>query len=325
MALTRPILNRELKIAQIMSNDILLNQRVAKVDFTEEADFGFQLLRRRETIDKIDSELSGTDPPNLSSSTLDNIDVFIPNEKEQTAIGNFFRTLDDTIALYKRKLDRLREMKKSYLQQMFPKTGESYPKVRFKGFTEPWYVRKLGDVVERVQGNDRIMDLPTLTISAGNGWLDQRDRFSGNIAGKEQENYTLLSKGELSYNKGNSKLAKYGVVFELKTYDKALVPRVYHSFRTTHEANATFLEYLFATKIPDGELAKIITSGARMDGLLNIGYESFAGISLCIPNIREQVAISNYLRVFDNQISYQKQKTDLLGRLKSAYLQKMFI
>ncbi len=70
-----------------------------------------------------------------------------------------------------------------------------------------WEQRKLGEVSERVQGNDGRMDLPTLTISAANGWMSQEDRFSGNIAGKEQKNYTLLHKGELSYNHGNSKLA----------------------------------------------------------------------------------------------------------------------
>lgn len=53
------------------------------------------------------------------------------------------------------------------------------------------------------------MDLRTSTISAGSGWINQLDRFSGNIAGKKQKNYTLLKKGELSYNHGNSKLAKY--------------------------------------------------------------------------------------------------------------------
>jgi type I restriction enzyme S subunit len=87
------------------------------------------------------------------------------------------------------------------------------PKVRFEGYTDAWEQRKLGDVAERVQGNDGRMELDTLTISAGNGWMKQEDRFSANIAGKEQKNYTLLRKGELSYNHGNSKLAKYGAVF----------------------------------------------------------------------------------------------------------------
>ena len=251
--------------------------------------------------------------------------ISLPTANEQEKIGQFFRTLDNTIAIYKRKLDGLRELKKAFLQQMFPQSGEIVPRIRFEGFSEPWKVCKLGDVIERVQGNDGRMDLPTLTISAGNGWLDQRERFSNNIAGKEQEHYTLLRKGELSYNKGNSKLAKYGVVFELKTHDEALVPRVYHSFRSTDKSSATFLEYMFATKILDSELAKLITSGARMDGLLNIGFEAFAGITISIPKRSEQDKISVFLRTLDRQIENQSKKLEQYKVLKSAYLQKMLI
>ena len=65
------------------------------------------------------------------------------------------------------------------------------PSYRFVGYDGPWEQRKLGEISSRVKGNDGRMDLPTLTISAGQGWLDQRERFSGNIAGKEQKNYTL--------------------------------------------------------------------------------------------------------------------------------------
>lgn len=140
------------------------------------------------------------------------------------------------------------------------------------------------------------MDLPTLTISAANGWMNQVDRFSGNIAGKEQKNYTLLHEGELSYNHGNSKLAKYGTVFVLRTYEEALVPRVYHSFKID-DGDADFIEYCFATKIPDRELAKLISSGARMDGLLNIGFDEFMGIKIMFPSTEEQKIISEFLEV----------------------------
>ena len=224
----------------------------------------FNTLLRKAFAEKVE----GGNVSNLYFHRLVDIPVSFPSIAEQETIANFCDKLSSVITLHKRKLDGLKKLKNGYLQKMFPQSGESVPRLRFGMFSDGWTIRKLGNVVERVQGNDGQMDLPTLTISAGSGWLDQRDRFSSNIAGKEQENYTLLSKGELSYNKGNSKLAKYGVVFELKTHDKALVPRVYHSFRTTQEANATFLEYMFATKIPDSELAKLITSGARMDGLL---------------------------------------------------------
>ena len=167
------------------------------------------------------------------------------------------------------------------------------------------------------------MDLPTLTISAANGWMNQEDRFSGNIAGKEQKNYTLLHKGELSYNHGNSKLAKYGTVFSLQSYKEALVPRVYHSFKV-EKGSPDFLEYYFATKLPDRELGKLISSGARMDGLLNIGYNEFMGIQMLFPSVEEQKQISNYFRSLEHLITLNQQKRTLLTKLKKAMLEKMF-
>ena len=197
------------------------------------------------------------------------------------------------------------------------------PKIRFKGFTEPWEQRKLGEICSRVQGNDGRMELPTLTISATNGWMKQEDRFSGNIAGKEQKNYTLLHKGELSYNHGNSKLAKYGTVFSLQTYEEALVPRVYHSFKV-EIGSADFIEYYFATKMPDRELRKLISSGARMDGLLNIGYDDFMGIKMMFPSVLEQDKIAEYFRAFDHLITLHQRKCDDTKELKKYMLQKMF-
>jgi type I restriction enzyme S subunit len=280
------------------------------------------LTEKYYTFIKVMSQRSGQ--PGVNAQEYAGYSLGMPVIEEQQKLGSFFRVLDNTITLHQRKLDGLRELKRGYLQLMFPQAGERVPRVRFIGFSDEWAERRLVDVTERVQGNDGRMDLPTLTISAGSGWLDQRERFSNNIAGKEQENYTLLSKGELAYNKGNSKLAKYGVVFELKTFDEALVPRVYHSFRATQESNAAFLEYLFASKIPDNELAKLITSGARMDGLLNIGYEAFMGIIITVPTKDEQDAIADYFRSFDGQVADQQAKLDKLKQLKNAFLQKMF-
>ena len=197
------------------------------------------------------------------------------------------------------------------------------PNIRFKGFTDDWEQRKLGEITERVQGNDGRMDLPTLTISAANGWMDQKERFSGNIAGKEQKNYTLLHKGELSYNHGNSKLAKYGAVFSLETYEEALVPRVYHSFKVIN-GSPKFIEYYFATKIPDRELAKLVSSGARMDGLLNINFNEFMGINLTVPNKSEQEKISNYFSNLDRLITLHQRKCEQTKELKKFMLQKMF-
>ena len=243
----------------------------------------------------------------LHNSDLAKINLSYPSFEEQRQISHHFKNLDHLIILYQRKCDNLKQVKKYMLQKMFPKQGEKVPEIRFAGFTGDWEQRKLGDVTQKVQGNDGRMNLPTLTISAANGWMNQVDRFSGNIAGKEQKNYTLLRRGELSYNHGNSKLAKYGTVFALQSFNEALVPRVYHSFKMIN-GNSDFIEYYFSTKILDKELAKLISSGARMDGLLNISYDDFMGIKVNVPSVEEQNRISDYLRKIDNFITLHQRR-----------------
>ena len=228
--------------------------------------------------------------------------VLMPSMEEQRVISECFEKIDYLITLHQHKCDETKKLKKCMLQKMFPKNGKKVPEIRFDGFANDWEQRKLGEICSRVQGNDGRMELPTLTISAANGWMKQEDRFSGNIAGKEQKNYTLLHKGELSYNHGNSKLAKYGTVFSLQTYEEALVPRVYHSFKV-EIGSADFIEYYFATKMPDRELRKLISSGARMDGLLNIGYDDFMGIKMMFPSVLEQDKIAECFRAFDHLIT----------------------
>ena len=287
--------------------------------------FIFQTLSRMKEIGFWTRYSSGSTFESINSADLKDAVIQIPNIEEQIKIGEFFTKLDDTIALHQRKLTLLEQLKQTYLQQMFPQDENNFPVLRIAGFSQPWVLRRLSDVSERVRGNDGRMDLPTLTISAGSGWLDQRERFSGNIAGNEQKNYTLLSNGELSYNHGNSKLAKYGVVFALRTFEEALVPKVYHSFKTTDEASADFIEYMFATKTPDRELAKLVSSGARMDGLLNINYDEFMGISIMVPEIDEQNRISHFLRKFDDTIVLHRCKIEKLTELKKVLLAKMFL
>ena len=248
----------------------------------------------------------GTGQPLIKSSELKKLNISVPcDENEITKIEHFFITIDRTITLQQRKLNSLQKLKKGLLQKMFPKNGENIPEIRFPEFSDAWKQRELCSLTKRIQGNDGRMDLDILTISAGNGWMKQEERFSGNIAGKEQKNYTLLHKGELSYNHGNSKLAKYGAVFSLQNFEEALVPRVYHSFKML-SGSAKFIEYYFATKLPDRELGKLISSGARMDGLLNIKYDDFMGIKLTIPSEMEQHKISTFFSKLDNTITLQQ-------------------
>ena len=282
--------------------DVITNQQINSVISFSDYDDDFIYTSILNSSTKIKQLAATQAVPIINKNEFGKSIIKIPSLEEQQKIGAFFKQLDDIIALHQRKLDLLKETKKGFLQKMFPKNGEKVPEIRFPGFTEDWEQRKLSEFTERVRGNDGRMNLPTLTMSASLGWMSQEERFSANIAGKEQKNYTLLRKGELSYNHGNSKLAKYGVVFVLKNYDEALVPRVYHSFKVI-EGNSFFIEQYFTSKLPDRELGKLVSSGARMDGLLNINYESFINIKLTVPDPKEQIKIGNFFKQLDETIT----------------------
>ena len=297
----------------------------ARIKEDVSADFIFQqtLTEKYKQFIAIASQRSGQ--PGVNGKEYGDWKLSSPSFQEQSAIGSLFRTLDDLLVSYKDNLANYQSLKATMLSKMFPKAGQTVPEIRLDGFEGEWKKSKLKDVAHRVQGNDGRMDLPTLTISASGGWMNQIDRFSANIAGKEQKNYTLLKKGELSYNHGNSKLAKYGVVFELQDYEEALVPKVYHSFRVNQLADAKFIEIMFSTKIPDRELGKLVSSGARMDGLLNISFDDFMNIAIVIPTIEEQQAIGTYFSNLDNLINSHQEKISQLETLKKKLLQDMFI
>ena len=316
------IIFRSSPIAYLTKGKFWLNNHAHIMKMkTGSNEFLIQLLEKQ----NYEKYNTGTAQPKLNGEVVKKITLHFPSDEEQSSIGSLFRTLDDLQVSYKDNLANYQSLKAVMLSKMFPKAGQTVPEIRLDGFEGEWKKSKLKDVTNRVQGNDGRMDLPTLTISASGGWMNQIDRFSANIAGKEQKNYTLLKKGELSYNHGNSKLAKYGVVFELKEYEEALVPKVYHSFRVNQLADAKFIEIMFSTKIPDRELGKLVSSGARMDGLLNISFDDFMNIAIIIPTFAEQQAIGAYFSNLDNLINSYQEKISQLETLKKKLLQDMFI
>ncbi len=100
---------------------------------------------RREKARIVDTYLQGGQG-NLSGSIVKELSFALPQQKEQQVIGSFFSHLDNLITLHQRKYDKLVVFKKSMLEKMFPKDGESVPEIRFAGFTDPWEQRKLSEV-----------------------------------------------------------------------------------------------------------------------------------------------------------------------------------
>ncbi|HEL1557900.1 TPA: restriction endonuclease subunit S, partial [Streptococcus suis] len=100
----------------------------------------------------IESLLVGGGRAKLNSDVLMNIELKLPSPAEQEAIGTFFSTLDQHITLHQRKLDTLKEQKKTYLKLLFPAKGQTQPALRFQGFEDDWKEVKLGEIYKFSQG-----------------------------------------------------------------------------------------------------------------------------------------------------------------------------
>ena len=303
------------------------NQRVGYFMPTDNCDYGFirTLMKSQLFADQLSAVLVAGAQPNVSSKEIDGFEYMIPQSKEeQHRIGEYFSNLDTLIALHQRQLDNLKNLKKGCLQKMFPKYGETKPELRFPGFTDDWEQRKLSEVVTEIKRTDEKSDAPIMMITAENGFINQSERYSTNNAGQSLKKYILLEKGELAYNHGASKLRPYGSCFALTTEEKARIPFVYHCFSTETE-NSEFLSIVLNGKAVEKQLRRIVSSGARMDGLLNISFDEYTSIPVMLPRKDEQDRIAEYFKNLDHLITLHQRELDELNQFKKGMLQQMFV
>ena len=162
-----------------------------------------------------------------------------------------------------------------------------------------------------------------MMITAGNGFIEQSDRYAFNNAGESLKKYILLERGELAYNHGASKLRPYGSCFALTTVEKARIPFVYHCF-SVEKSNPEFLSIELNGANVENQLRKIVSSGARMDGLLNIAYSEYTEVTVQLPKKEEQDWIAKFFKHLDTLIALHQRKYERLVNIKKSMLDKMF-
>ena len=248
--------------------------------------------------------------------TLSIIPAAFPNYDEQTKIGQYFESLDNLITLHQRKCDDTKELKKYMLQKMFPKNGEKFPEIRFKGFTEAWEQRKLGEVLkertERAKGDEEL-----LSVTIANGVIRQIDSEKRNTASEDRSNYKIVKKGDVPYN---SMRMWQGAVGNSKY--NGIVSPAYTILTPTSEANGKFFMELFKKK-STLQIFQRWSQGLTSD-TWNLKYPILSSIQFAIPSVEEQEKIAEYFSSLDHLITLHQRKCDTLKELKKYMLQNMF-
>lgn len=239
-----------------------------------------------------------TGVPSLSKITINNIQSSFPSLPEQTAIGSFFQDIDQLISFQQRKLEVLKEQKKTYLKLLFPAKGQTKPALRFAGFEDEWKEVKLGEIIQSISSKNYITEY----YEEGNNPVIQQGDipivgFSDNKPFNNFSNVILFGDHTLSLFKPETPflLATDGI-------------KILHSDLTTQP----FLFIMLERYLPKSQGYK------RHYSLLKNELSS-------LPSLPEQEVIGSFFQDLDKAIAKQEEKVNQLKASKQTLLRKMFI
>ena len=314
----------------VVKPGILLGGDLNIVSPTAEYDSAFLALTISSgaTHKYLSSLAQGKSVVHLHNADIQSVSAKFPTKREQEKIHLLFGKIDTLITLHQRKYEKLVNIKKSMLDKMFPQNGVSVPEIRFKGFTDPWEQRKLGEICDFITKGAT----PT---TYGFSWQPDGVPFFRNDSIKDN----VFVFGEFSYISeaanevlkrsevhGNDILiaitgdiGKVGIIPD--TVEKANINQHIARVRIRKEALPYFVYQYLASDDTQKEYQKIKT-GLSMPQL---SLEQVRDIVVKIPEFNEQGKIADCLRRIDTLITLHQRKLEKLQNIKKSCLEKMFV
>lgn len=242
---------------------------------------------------------------NYNLKDFNKLYVPTPTVNEQKQIGTFFKLLDNLIAVNQRKVDLLKELKKGFLQKMFPKNGEDKPEIRFGGYTDAWEKRKLGEITNISTGK---LDANAMV---DNG---KYDFYTSGI--KKYKINTPSFEGPAITIAGNGATVGY----------MHLADNKFNAYQRTYVLQNFLADRNFLFSEIGNKLPKKINQEARNGNIPYIVMDMLTELKLTLPiSDTEQQMIGIFLKQLDNLITVNQRRVDLLKQEKKALLQKMFV
>ena len=252
-----------------------------------------------------------------SGTAIKNMEFLHPSSKEeQHKIGELLTNIDHLITLHQRKYDKLQIIKKSMLEKMFPQNGSCFPEIRFKGFTDSWEQRKVGDFLteSRVRGNTGL-DAKKLTVKLwGKGVVEKND-----FGGSEHTQYFTRRKGQFIYSKLDFLNSAFGVI-----------PEKFDNYESTADLPAFDLDgmnpyFMYFVAIQESFYLKhgSIADGSRKAKRIHV--DTFLNMPVMVPTIDEQNLIVDFLQHLDHLITLHQREVEKLQNIKKSMLETMFV
>ena len=284
----------------------------------KDCDSNFLLRRLNHGIKKqLSMAAEGTGQKVLAHNKFKNMIVDVPEIEEQQKIGLYFESLDHLITLHQRKYDKLQVLKKAMLEKMFPKNGSSVPEIRFKGFTDAWEQRKLGDCFTERCESMPDGELISVTINDGIKKFSELGRHDN--SNDDKSKYKKVCAGDIAYNsmrmwQGASGCSPY----------EGIVSPAYTVLTPNSGINSKCMAYQF--KLPATiHTFKINSQGITSDNW-NLKFPALSEIEIYVsPYEQEQAKIAAYFANLDHLITLHQRELEKLQNIKKSMLEKMFV
>ena len=261
----------------------------------------------------------------IKDSIFFEMPIPIPHIDEQRRIGEYLTHLDHLITLHQRKLEKLKIIKKSMLENLFPKNGEKTPRIRFSGFTEDWEQRKLGEVAAFSKGcgysKSDLKDSGVPVILYGRLYtnyetvIKEVDTFIDSIGG------AVYSKGGEIITPSSGETSEDISIASVVEKSGILLGG---DLNIIYPQN--FLDSIFiAISISNGKPHKDMAKRAQGKSVVHLHNGDLAQIEIDYPSIYEQTRISSYFQSLDHLITLHQSKLEKLQKIKKSMLESMFI
>ncbi|EMH0522744.1 restriction endonuclease subunit S [Listeria monocytogenes] len=306
------------KTAMYSNANALLAQRVGRIK-SNQLEFIYQITSSNTFLRTMQTLSVGNAIKHISLKQISEYSSLGPKDIiERKKIGSFFKKLDNAIALYQRKLNALKLMKKGFLQQMFPKSEEDVPKIRFDDFDDIWEQRILGEFLKesKIKGSNGSLAKKLTVKLWRKGVVPKEEIYTGSSATQ----YYIRKTGQFMYGKLDFLNQAFGIVpLELDGYESTLDSP---AFDIEESLNETFLlEYVSLARFY--KYQGNIANGSRR--AKRIHTDTFFEMPIPLPNSNEQQKIGTFSRQIDDLIALQQNKLEKLSSLKRFYLKNMFI
>lgn len=295
----------------------ILAQRVGRLSNTNNFNYLYYLLNNGKFHYEMTKLAKGGTIKHISLSDIGKFNTFSSDKDEQTQIGNFFKTFDEQISLQEQKHQKLINLKKAMLEKMFPKEGADVPEIRFKGFTEKWEVKKLGDF-GNVAMNKRIFksetsikgEIPFYKIGTFGSIPDSYITRKKYLEYKSKYPYPQIGDILISASGSIGRLVIYQGKEEY--FQDSNIVWLKHEGRL----NNTFLKQFYLIVKWNG------LEGSTIKRLYN---SNILSTKILVPSLEEQKKIGDYFENLDHLIQQSQTQLDKFKNIKQALLQKMFV